>query len=326
MDQLSATSSENVEHDRRKVIAVLKSANVSLKDYYRVDNRWIVFYAVVAWLPIIGVAYLYAGSSKALLSVILTWLAFGYLQHIMINVLHEAGHRNLSRTQALNDWAGNLLFALPIGLTVERYMISHQAHHDYLATETDPAGFVTRRNVSRGSLLKALAMLLFGGALADMLLSTIFSRRVTETNTGNETEVSAADKRRVIFCALFHIPALIALYALGHVDLWFIWFASAVSVAPFLDAIRTVAEHRGAVDDTSMFHTRSHHVNAFSSALIAPFFQYHWEHHLFPGIPHTQLGRFHRKLIELNVTDANPVSGGTFAALIRGFSRAGSIA
>ncbi len=56
------------------------------------------------------------------------------------------------------------------------------------------------------------------------------------------------------------------------------------ALVPFLDGVRTIAEHRFA-EGGAHSHTRSHHNSAVLSAIFAPFFQYHWEHHLFPSIP-----------------------------------------
>jgi fatty acid desaturase len=92
------------------------------------------------------------------------------------------------------------------------------------------------------------------------------------------------------------------------------WLATVMTVTPTLDGIRTLVEHRRAPGDAGAFHTRSHHRSLVVSGLMAPFFQYHWEHHLFPAVPHHELARLHRILVAQGVAGAR-ARDGFFASL-----------
>jgi hypothetical protein len=95
------------------------------------------------------------------------------------------------------------------------------------------------------------------------------------------------------------------------------WIATLLTVTPTLDGIRTLVEHRALPGSAAPFHTRSHHLNALLSGLAAPFFQYHWEHHLFPAVPHHRLAELHRLLVARDVPGARPPDGGFLRVLAR---------
>ncbi len=55
------------------------------------------------------------------------------------NLLHEAGHGNLARSQKVNDWIAEYLIALPILKSFPLYKPMHLRHHRYLGDpEKDP--------------------------------------------------------------------------------------------------------------------------------------------------------------------------------------------
>jgi fatty acid desaturase len=120
----------------------------------------------------------------------------------------------------------------------------------------------------------------------------------------------------------YHAPIFAAIAYEGLWLVWLTWALVAATLVPFLDGLRTVAEHRfGADHDEGRDHTRVHHTNIFISAIVAPFLQHHWEHHLFPSIPHCHLVKFHRLLVSLGVKHAEPLHGGFPRALADGLLR-----
>ncbi len=94
----------------------------------------------------------------------------------------ERGSRSftfsLLRNRAHNDFLGDWLFAVPIGLTVRRYRAVHDLHHQALATEDDPSGFLVAEGVPRRVVI---ANLLFrcsaGRSLTCCAVSSTAKRR-----------------------------------------------------------------------------------------------------------------------------------------------------
>jgi len=297
-----------IGHDRRAVKAALVSGGVDLAAFATATTGWhLLRYFVTCYAAVAVGAY--ALIEWGLLAGVLVW---GVAQHAILNVVHEASHYSLSRRRKLNDFIGDILFAVPIGLTVQRYRVVHELHHKQLATDGDPSGYLIDPAVTNQQMLKSLLFLLAGRSVFDLIAGLRHPK--------NKKDATAiADRARLLMLIGFHVPLFCLLLHFGYWQMHAVWILTAATFAPFLDGIRTIAEHR--FGDEHDGHTRSHHTNPVVSAIFAPFFQYHWEHHLFPTIPHCKLARFHRELIELDIAPARPVRGGFFGALLTGIRR-----
>jgi fatty acid desaturase len=239
----------------------------------------------------------------------------------MLLLNHEASHLNLVRGRAANYVIGNLFVALPIGQSVESYAVTHRPHHSHLNTGRDTAFYVTNPDLPRKQVIFTLASLLFGRVLWDLVVRSTSGRRADSTiKTGGEEKVSRTERTRLIAVLMYHAPIIATAFYFEALWMWIAWTASTITLVPFLDGLRTIGEHRRGTEFPEQFHTRSHHLNMFLSAVTAPFFQYHWEHHALPGIPHYQLARLHRILVEAGVRPALPVPGGLAGAFWRGLT------
>lgn len=302
-----------IRSERRAVKAALKREGYDLAAYATATNGWHALrFALSCYAGVFASFWLWhSGNYWAMF---FGFVLLGISQHAMLNVVHEASHFSLLRNRAHNDFLGDWLFAVPIGLTVRRYRAVHDLHHQALATEDDPSGFLVAEGVPRRVVIANLLFLLFGRAIFDLLRGLLNRKAAGGTVNAN---VAAADRVRLVKVLALHLPILAVLFVAGYAHLWLIWVVSSVSLVPFLDGVRTIAEHRFA-EGGAHSHTRSHHNSAVLSAIFAPFFQYHWEHHLFPSIPHSRLNRFHTVLIELGFRQAKPVRWGFLGALRSG--------
>jgi len=237
----------------------------------------------------------------------------------MLLLTHEASHLSLLPHRAANYWFGNLFFALPIGQTVGSYAVTHAPHHRHVNTYQDTSFFLTNPELSQKRVLWILLSLLCGRVVWDLFVRTWSGRRAEASiKTGGEEKVARVERIRLVALVLFHAPIIAAAFYFDVLWIWIAWTASTITLVPFFDGIRSIAEHRKGRDDSQSFHTRSHHLNAVLSALCAPFFQYHWEHHAVPAIPHHQLAKLHRILITAGIERARPVAGGLPGAFLRG--------
>jgi fatty acid desaturase len=89
---------------------------------------WVVVALTVAFVVAFGWWY-------ALLAVVL----IANRQRALGNILHDAGHRNLSREPIVNDWIAGLLVAPLLFASLSQYRATHFRHHQALGDATlDP--------------------------------------------------------------------------------------------------------------------------------------------------------------------------------------------
>lgn len=310
---------ESLGASRGEVTSALKGSGIELKLYFETSLARTALYVCVLWGAALALAGVWVVGD--VFQRVLVFLAFGIIQHAFINGVHEASHYCLARDRRVNEGIGNFFFALPIGLTVARYRVTHTDHHRYLNSERDPSNFVSSTSLSPLQVMLTLAWLACGRAVFDILRSALRKHEtVDEGDRGSAEAVAHIDRRRALYALAYHLPLMAIAFALQHLDLWIAWALSAMTLAPFFDGLRTVAEHRAGSGDGARFHTRSHHRSRIVSMLFAPLFQYHWEHHLFPGIPHHRLAELHSTLCGLGIAGSAPVAGGFFGALRRGLT------
>ncbi len=313
---MTHTMAALMQEDRARVRDAIQRAGLTVAAFQQIDPRTTLRYVLTTWLAIAATAALWQSIDGAWALLLIPGIAV--IQHALLNVVHEASHGLLLRDRDWNERVGNLFAALPIAHTVASYRLTHLDHHNYLRTPQDPSSYVTRPGLSSGEIRRTLLFLLCGRLVWELAARTLLGRRLEVEAKADRETMQTTDRSRLLAVAIFNAGALAVCFALDMPGFWAAWIVTVMTVTPVLDGIRTIVEHRTAPGDTRLaFHTRSHHRNVLVSALMAPFFQYHWEHHLFPSLPHHQLARLHRLLIEQEVPGARPPEGGFFAVLWR---------
>jgi fatty acid desaturase len=301
--------------DRARVRAALREAGIGIRDLQAPDARHAARYLLTAWLAAAAAAVAWRALDGAWALLLVP--ALGVIQHVILNIVHEASHQVLLPGRRLNDRVADLLAALPIAHTVASYRLTQVDHHAYLRTPRDPSGYVTRPDLTAGGIRRTLLFLLCGRLAWELAARSLLGRRLEAEAAAERAAMQATDRRRLVAVALWQAPVAAACWATGLGGFWLAWIATLLTVTPTLDGIRTLVEHRALPGSAAPFHTRSHHVNALLSGLAAPFFQYHWEHHLFPAVPHHRLAELHRLLVARDVPGARPPDGGFLRVLAR---------
>lgn len=304
-----------LQRERSEVRAALAGAGRDLRDFQSVEPLPGVRYLLTCWVAVSAVAWLWIVLPGAWVLLLLP--AMGIVQHAMLNVVHEASHYSLFPDRTWNDRLANLLAALPIGHTVASYRLTHNDHHLYLRTPRDPSSYVTRPDLTAAGIRRTLLFLLGGRLVWELLARSLLGRRFEAEAAAEPELIKATDRQRLLAVACWQLPALGLCVLAGLQWFWLAWLLVVMTITPTLDGLRTIVEHRSAADSGGdlSWHTRSHHRNPLVSGLMAPFFQYHWEHHLFPGIPHHRLADLHRTLLRLDVPGSRPAPGGFFGTL-----------
>jgi len=306
-----------LQQDRAQVQTALARVDLRLRDFQTVTRLPALRYLLTCWTGVAVLAWLWQLLPDYWW--VLLILPLGILQHALLNIVHEASHYSLLPDRRWNDRVADLLAALPIGHTVASYRLTHNDHHLYLRTARDPSSYVTRPDLTNGDIRRTLLFLLGGRLVWELLARSLLGRRLEAEAAAEPALMKATDRQRLLAVAGWQLAALALSLLLGLQWFWLTWLLVVMTVTPVLDGLRTIVEHRAGSGESvgTAWHTRSHHRHWLVSALMAPFFQYHWEHHLFPGLPHHQLAALHRTLLTLDVAGSRPVSGGFFGTLVR---------
>jgi fatty acid desaturase len=218
-------------------------------------------------------------------------VAIGNRQRALGNLLHEAGHGNLSTHRRINDYLAHLLLAAPLLNSLPVYRDLHARHHACLGDpQRDPdllpsityegdqwyhvyVRFLMKFSVFRGSLIGHFA----NGNLTGCQQLGILAWWVVVT---------------LLLTAVSHW------FAILFVSLW---FGARITVFHAITTFREMTDHYGLKPGTVFGYTREIPDHGLLSTLLHPHHNgYHLTHHLFPTVPYHQLPNLHKQLVRLD--------------------------
>ncbi len=256
-------------------------------------GAWIVAFN---WLTIAAVFAAVALWTNPL-TIVFAILLLGGRQMGLAVLMHEAGHKTLFRTQALNQAVGQWLCAYPILGDCDAYGASHREHHRTAGTDADP-DLPNYRSypVSRASFLRKIKRDLTGqtgikllGALVSGGGRSIMMREGEKTN--------AVRQGMLVNLALFAILLLA-----GGPEFYLLWVIAYLTTYPLIARIRQVAEHGNVPDLFDLdprLNTRTTIPRWFERPFLCPNgVNYHVEHHLLASVPCHKLKALHTRLHE----------------------------
>jgi len=272
--------------------------------------NWILVaaaFALVAWAP-------------NPLTIVLAVFVIGARQLGCGILMHEAAHRSLFRSRALNDWAGNWLAAYPVWLDVEPYRSYHLQHHKHTWTELDPdLGLAMPFPITPRSLGRKAWRDLSGRTGWKRAVAT-FKRDLGRSRGKVRRDKSGWYALRGVVTTNLVIVALLALA--GHVELYLLWVVAWFTTYSLVMRIRSIAEHAMIDDPNSVLgNTRTTLASWWERLLLAPNrVNFHLEHHLMMAVPHYNLPRMHRILADRGVLDGACTARGYIEVLRRAAS------
>jgi fatty acid desaturase len=227
--------------------------------------------------------------------------------------MHEAAHKSLFHTRALNEWCGQWLSAYPVFQDMLRYRQHHLSHHRYTGTAQDPdlklaSGFP----ISRASFMRKLLRDLSGVTGAKVMLGTVLMLGgvMRYDVSGNVQMIdpsgsSARDRMQTAWRGL-RGPLLVQaallgiLWGFGVAWLYFVWLGAWLTTYQLFLRIRSIAEHAMTPDPyDALNNARTTTARWWEKLLYAPLnVNYHLEHHMLVAAPQYQLPRMHRLLQE----------------------------
>jgi fatty acid desaturase len=235
------------------------------------------------------------------------FIAIVVAQRCIQTLVHHLSHDLVSRNRRLNDGVGNFLVAGLIGMRVQNYRRVHFIHHAENGSTNDPEFFDMALVSAKGGLLPYIVHFAVGGEALALIKKYYAPRQPAPVHDAareaRPSPENGAKKRgaqalfaraaamgHVVLCQL----ALLALFAFvaGAWYLYAVWLYVAVSWSPLLSRLRFLVEHPG--KDERTVSTRA---PWYETLFFAPYqFNYHFEHHVWPGLPPYYLRRAHRRL------------------------------
>jgi fatty acid desaturase len=231
--------------------------------------------------------------------------------------LHEITHFN-KRSMRGFETMWNALIGFPLLMPSFIYAGVHQAHHNLASygTSNDPE-YLPFAQSSGMTLVFALQSFLIPAALAArfLILSPVglvlprFQRWLAvhasalTMNLSYKREMTPGLLRRIRLGSALILVLWLTAAALLPLRVFVLWFG-VVSVASFINTLRTLAAHRyegegSPVDRSGQLSDSIDVPGRFWTELWAPVgLRYHALHHYFPGLPYHNLGEAHRRLVE----------------------------
>jgi fatty acid desaturase len=247
------------------------------------------------------------------LTFVLAVLVLGGRQLALAILMHEASHRTLFATRALNDSVADWLCARPIWSDVERYRIHHLKHHAFTNTESDPdsslsVNFPTTRAALARKLLRDVVgwtglKRLFGLVMMDIgaMKYTVAADVIYPPRAGRGLMSYVAEGARNMWrMALANLLMLSVLHVLGCGWVYLAWVVAYLTSFSVFIRIRSIAEHACTERSTDPFrNTRTTRAGWLARATVAPIHvNFHIEHHLLAAVPYFKLRQLHELLVE----------------------------
>lgn len=211
---------------------------------------------------------------------------------------HEASHYGLTSSRRLNDRWSDIFFSGPIGMSVAAYRAKHMSHHAHLGTEQDDDLLPYTFNIKGRRALTATLLKILSGQVGIALAFDKYSG-VAKNDDADRTR---GEWTAQIVTIAFNGALLAACIAAGRWYLYFLlWAYPIIAIAILLNIVRTTAEHQpeNFPHDPIAPLVRTTCPGRFEKWLLYQAnFNFHAEHHLFPGIPHHNLGVVHAMLVE----------------------------
>ena len=286
---------------------------------------------------IVWLAFWLVAAAPNPVTIVLALFLIGTRQLGMAIVMHEAAHRTMFRSRALNDRVGNWLAAYPVWADVVPYRAYHLQHHAKTGSAEDPdLGLVTPFPITRESLRRKIWRDLSGQTGWKQFVAVLKrdlglgSRGARRNEPADEMALSLsrgerrdAGWQKILPVAVTNAALLAILALAGHAELYLLWVIAWFTTYRLVTRLRSIAEHAvTADDDDPLRNTRTTIARPWERLFIAPNrVNYHLEHHLLMTVPHYNLPRMHRLLRDRGALDGAEVAYGYWGVFQRASSR-----
>jgi fatty acid desaturase len=219
-------------------------------------------------------------------------VAIASRQHALGVLMHDASHYKLLSNRTLNDLVGNLLCALPVGMTVARYRADHSRHHQAPNTDRDPYFAIFQKNPRSWQWPKpqreacgVLARDLTGLHMPDLMRETAnWGPWQNHFSQSLRPPPLTLSERATVYSFYGVVLALVAMTG-AWLKFLLLWVVPFIMIAPFLIRIRSLGEHFGLPGEGN---EATRHIDGtwYERWAFSPLnSNHHLTHHLFPSVP-----------------------------------------
>jgi fatty acid desaturase len=226
-------------------------------------------------------------------SLVLGWCfspIVGLVLYRLTMVMHDCGHATLFTTRPANEWVGKALGFIT-GVDFGRFKQLHWEHHKGYGAPGDPQGFhyLGISRMTRSALTWHVVKPLLGANLRYVFRESILHPSNLKV---------AASNGELVALALVQIAVALLITGAGrHASLVVLPFVAAATFGLFLSQLRGIAEHGVGEPDRGETFVRSHAPELLGALLLYDVhFNFHEEHHRYPGVPSHQLAAMSREL------------------------------
>jgi len=210
-------------------------------------------------------------------------LVVGNRQRALGNLLHDAGHRNLSSDAWLNDALAMLFIAPALLADLATYRKLHARHHNMLGDEGGDPDFIRPPGADTAWLRSYLGLLVAPAAWWLTVAGHLAQR------------MPAA---HIAYLLLWWAAAVAVWWRLGGAELAAcfvaLWFLARATVFHAITTFRELCDHFGLRPGGIFSFTRDISTSSALRWLFHPRSNgYHLTHHLMPAIPYYRLPRAH---------------------------------
>lgn len=236
-------------------------------------------------------------------------------------LMHDAAHRRLFTSNALNDYAAQFFLASPILFSLNSYRVFHLKHHkNPLAADDPDLSLIGGYPISKGSFARKLLRDAFGVSYFKFIRYFVSRSRTNQGRRAKADGTKVGPSFRAVLGMVVSSNLLIGgtLFLSGAPWLYLcFWLLPAMTGLQVLLRIRGIAEHAGYQPNEDQRQNARTVVNPVQAFFFAPNnVNYHIEHHLYPSIPWYRLPAVHRLLRERGSLPEKNVYGG-YGAVIR---------
>ncbi|HEY3519096.1 MAG TPA: fatty acid desaturase [Gammaproteobacteria bacterium] len=207
----------------------------------------------------------------------------GLLLYRLTMVMHDCGHGTLFTSRSANERVGKLLGFIT-GVDFGRFKQLHWEHHKIYGQPGDPQGFhyLGLARMTRAGYAWHIVKPLLGVNLRYAFRESIVHPR---------NLAAAAANGQLAALVLVQLGLALLISGLwGHPSLVLLPFASAATFGLFLSQLRGIAEHGVGEQGKPETHVRSHVPEPLGRLLLYDVhFNFHEEHHRYPGVPSCHL-------------------------------------
>jgi fatty acid desaturase len=319
---LAAEVEQEIPRSYRDLLRAANFSRGEIRELHRMrDYRaWLDFAAALATTA--AVPLLYAAFPHPL-TVILCVLLSIHNFNSFAQVVHCAGHGKFLSSGRLNRLVGSVAAGL-LGFTLEGHALAHQIHHVQLNTDADSDRMWGRPDEPTRDIFRAWLSDIFLISACRRLFQYMGSDRKGRAMPLKSARVGYFVRKIAQNLPVIAVQAAVIAYysvALGPEFYVYFYVLPILTIYPAQIRVRTACEHAFEANYQpstleERWVSRSTRVNLFERLVIAPLLiQYHFEHHLLPGVPYYNLPRARRMLAQKGLEV--PLAPGYFAFLFR---------